>query len=139
MPSGSHNKPGKVIPGGEKTQFSSLRQPTTEQRKEGWRRKRRGAELARAVLDLYFRGKENSKLKKEAAEYFDVPIDDISVEAMMLFKQVQRAMERGDTAAFNAVMDRAFGKAKQPTEISVTKGFYDFLKETSATSPRKRI
>lgn len=129
-------KRGQIIPVGKR--FSPTYQPTGKAKGEGRAKKRKGQELVQAILDMYFKGRDNQKLRKAAAEYFDVPENDIAVETMMVFKQIERAIEKGDTNAFTAIMDRAFGKPAQPTELTINKGFYDFLKETSA-STRKRI
>lgn len=98
--------------------FSAENQPSPEAKKAGWLKKKRAQDLAKAMLELTITGKKNDKLKKEAAEYFGIDPSEITVEVMLLFKQAQKAIEKSDTQAFNAFMDRAFGKPKEKLEHS---------------------
>lgn len=111
-------KGGTVLPDTPKP-FTKENQPPPEAKKEGWAKKKRGQELAKAVLELAFKGMGNSELKNKAAEYFGVTPDQITVEMMMLFRQAELAIQKADTQAFNAVMDRAFGKPKQESVVKV--------------------
>lgn len=115
-------KPGKGAMNGKLTGkcFTKDRQPTKEQRIAGWDKKKKAQELVKAVLQLSFKGKQNSKLKKDAAQYFGIPEKDITVETMLVFKQAEKAIQKGDTHAFSAVMDRAFGKPKEKIEVKDT-------------------
>jgi len=38
---------------------------------------------------------------------------------MLMFRQAEKAVQKGDTRAFDAVMDRAFGKPKQDVNATV--------------------
>lgn len=96
--------------------FTDQDQPTGAQKSAGWLRRKRGQELAAAILNLAFKGAKNSELKKAAAEYYGVPEKEITVEQMMLFRQAEKAIQKADTAAFNAIMDRTHGKPPQPIE-----------------------
>lgn len=111
--------PGKM--NGKETgiPFGILKQPTPEQKKAGWAKKKRGQELAKAILDMAFKGQDNSQLKKQAAAYFGVKEKNITVEMMLLFRQAEKAIQKADTNAFNAVMDRTFGKPKQESVVKV--------------------
>lgn len=106
----------KFIPVG--VEFNSERQPTPEAKSLGWKKKRQGRELAKAVLELAFKGMKNSELKKAAAEYFSIAEHEITVEMMLLFRQAEKAIQKADTAAFRAVMERAHGLPKQDIELS---------------------
>ena len=112
-------RPGKggVIPPDPPKPFSTKNQPSSEAKKAGWAKKKRAMELAKAVLDLQFKGMKNGELKKMAAEYFGVQSKDITVEMMLLFRQAEKAIQKADTHAFNAIMDRAFGKPKEKVEV----------------------
>lgn len=113
------NKPGRggvVLPPAPKP-FTKKNQPTSEQKKAGWAKKKRAQDLAKAVLDLSFKGMKDSLLKKQAAEYFGVPEKELTVEMMLLFRQAEKAIQKADTPAFNAIMDRAFGKPKEKVEV----------------------
>jgi len=96
--------------GNDRTQ----KQPSKEAKKNGWLKKKKGLELVQAVFELSFIGMKDSQLKKAAAEYFGLPQKEISAEMMLVFRQVEKAIQKADTHAFNAVMDRAYGKPKQP-------------------------
>jgi hypothetical protein len=99
-------------------QFSSTRQPTPQAKSNGLLKKKTGVELARAILQLSFEGAKDSPLKKAAADYFKISEQEITVEMMLMFRQAEKAVQKGDTRAFEAVMDRAFGKPKQETKIN---------------------
>lgn len=98
--------------------FSRKYQPSPEAKRLGHLKKKKGHELAQAIMDLAFKGMKNSELKKAASEYYGVPEKDITVEMMMLFRQVEKSIQKADTNAFNAVMNRAHGLPKQKQEIT---------------------
>lgn len=98
--------------------YTKDNQPTLEQKQAGWKRKKAGRALAQAVLALAFKGQTDSELRKQAAEYFNIPEDRITVEAMMLFRQAEKAIQKGDTAAFRAIMERAHGLPKQELDLT---------------------
>lgn len=98
--------------------FSSTNQPSTESRRLGQFKRKRGQDLARAILELGFQGMKDSALKKAASEYYNIPEEEITVEMMMLFRQTEKAIQKADTGAFNAVMDRAHGKPKEKVEMT---------------------
>lgn len=114
--------PGKnpVPTNGKK--FSKTYQPGSEAVKAGIWRKKRGMELAKAILELNFKGAENSDLLRRASDYFKIPQKDITVEMMLLFRQAEKAIQKADTQAFNAVMDRTFGKPKEKHEVGGVDG-----------------
>lgn len=98
--------------------FTAENQPSSDAKKEGWLRKKRAQELVKAMLELNFKGDKNTALKKEAAEYFGINAKEITVEMLLVYKQTKKAIEESDTQAFNAVMDRAYGKPKEKLEHS---------------------
>lgn len=108
---------GYVLPD-TPTPFSKEYQPTPEAKRLGWLKKKRGPELAKAILDLAFHGMRDSELKKQAAQYYGIDQADVTVEMMLLFRQAEKAIQKADTQAFNAIMDRAFGKPKEKFEHS---------------------
>lgn len=109
---------GGVPPPDNGKKFSKNYQPPPENKAAGKWRKKQGQELAKAILDLAFKGMKNSELKKAAAEYYGVDEKEITVEMMMVFRQAEKAIQKADTPAFNAVMDRAHGKPAQRTEVT---------------------
>lgn len=112
--------PGKHKLNGAKdgVPFSADNQPSSESKKRGWDKRKKSKELAEAILSLKFVGAKDSKLKQMMAEMFGVKEKDLTVEMMMLFRQTEKAIQKGDTFAFMAVMDRVYGKAKQHTDIT---------------------
>jgi hypothetical protein len=42
---------------------------------------------------------------------------DISYEDLITLAQIKKAKESGDTAAYNALMDSAFGKSRQAIDL----------------------
>jgi hypothetical protein len=117
-------RPGRngVIPPDPKNPFSKEYQPSSEAKKKGWAKKKTAQELAKAVLELSFKGMKDSGLKKTAAEYFGIPEKVLTVEMMLLFRQAEKAIQKADTQAFNAIMDRAFGKPKEKVELGGANG-----------------
>ena len=101
-----------------KKPFTTENQPSPEAKSNGWLKKKRAQELVKAMLELNFSGSKNAALKKEAADYFGIDAKEITIEMMLLFKQTKKAIDDSDTQAFNAVMDRAFGKPKEKLEHS---------------------
>jgi hypothetical protein len=109
---------GGYPPPDPKKPFTTENQPTPEAKKAGWLKKKRAQELVKAVLELGFQGKKNKSLRKEAAEYFTIDENEITFELMLLFKQTKKAIDDSDTPAFNALMDRGYGKPKEKLEHS---------------------
>ena len=104
-----------------RVKFTKDTQPSGAAKSAGWKKKTKGVELAKAVLNLAFKGAKDSELKKLAAEYFAIPEDKITVEVMLLFRQAEKAIQKADTAAFKAVMERAHGLPSSSIDIT-TKG-----------------
>lgn len=99
-------------------QFSADNQPSGKAKSEGKAAAKRGRELTKALLELTFTGAKDSPLKKAIAEYFGVPAEDLTIEMMMNMRQMEKAIQKADTFAYNAVMARAFGMPKQQTEVT---------------------
>lgn len=102
--------------------FDQIGQPSPEEKRKGWLKKKRGNELAKAILSLAMEGKGNDELKRSAAEYFDLPLEEITVEALLILKQAEKAIKKADTQAFNSIMDRAYGKPMTRNELSGPEG-----------------
>lgn len=112
-PQKNDNQTTKRRPPANGVKFSKENQPSGEAKSAGKMKKKKGMELAKAVLDLSFKGMKNSELKKAAAEYYGIDESEITVEMMLLFRQAEKAIQKADTHAFVALMDRAHGKPKQ--------------------------
>lgn len=98
--------------------FNKKGQPAPEAKKAGWLRKKKGQELARAILELSFKGAKNSELRKQMAEYYGITEAEITVEMMGLFRQAEKMIGKADTPAFKAVMERAHGAPQQQIEVT---------------------
>lgn len=103
-------------------QFSSENQPPPSVKSTGQLKRKRNADLAKAMLQLPFKGNLDGKLRKAISEYFGVKEKDITVEMMMTYRQIEKAIQKADTNAFNTIMDRAHGKVKQKHELTGENG-----------------
>jgi hypothetical protein len=94
--------------------FSSENQPSAEAKSRGHQKSFRSALLVRAVLEKkVITGKGSrkfAKIRKQAAAWFQIEESEIDFEVLMIYVMVERAIELRDVQAFNAVMDRAYGK-----------------------------
>lgn len=99
------------------TPFSKENQPAPELKRNGWAKKLHGRELAKAIMNLPFKGQDNSELKKAAAKYYNVPEEEITVEQMMFFRQIEKSIQKADTPAFKVVQERTYGLPKQEVDI----------------------
>src|SRR5687768_6244353 len=95
---------GEITPA-DGTRFTSDNQPSGEAKSLGKKKKR----LLKDILELSFIGPSGGRLKKAASEYLGIPQEEITVEMMMQFRMVEKAIKDSDTPAFNAIMDRAYG------------------------------
>jgi hypothetical protein len=98
------------------TQFTKDRQPSPSAKSEGWAKKRKGAELAKAIMAINMGGISESPAIKAAAAFFGISENDINVEMLMHFQQARKAIEQGDTHAYDALMRRAYGSPKETIE-----------------------
>jgi hypothetical protein len=121
----------KGVSGNPSKKFTSNNQPSPAAKVKGRLKKKRGVELIRCILELY--GKENLTVKKQAADYFGIAQNEINIETLLILQQVQKAIEKSDSYAFNTIMDRLYGKPSQPAQVEINEGntFLDFLKKTS--------
>lgn len=97
--------------------FSITNQPPAEAKKQGWLKKRQAAELVKALLSAPFAG--NREMAERVATYLDVPTEAVTVELMLHAQQLKKAIECGDTTAYMAVLDRAYGKASAKIEADM--------------------
>jgi len=105
---------------GEKTQFSKESQPTPEAKSEGWKKRRTLKELADALLNL--KGIEKAK-ETAIAVGMDLSDDEFTLEIVMTLRQIEKALKKGDTPAYNAAMDRMVGKPLASIEVDNTHKF----------------
>ena len=127
---GSESAGKSVARAPNKGSFTSESQPSGEQKSRGWWKKKKGRFLMQALLNLDFNGtqidpetqqKQENQIKKQASAYFNIPEAFITNEMIMNMKQMAKAINTGDTQAFNSVMDRAYGKPKEHIEVEEVK------------------
>jgi hypothetical protein len=106
--------------------FSKDNQPSGEVKSAGWWKKKKGRQLLRHLLELDFDGemldpktgkKVENTLKRDVAMYMKVPIESVTVEMVLFCKQIALAAQKNDTAAFNTVIDNAYGKPKETFQL----------------------
>ena len=112
------NRTGKVGKGNppKDKQFSKENQPSGEAKSKGWKKKRELKDLANALI--------TGDAKKNAAATaqlvgIDLSDQEYTIEVIMTLKQIEKALEVGDTKAYNAAMDRMQGKPKQSLDVVV--------------------
>jgi len=108
---------------GKKTQYSKDYQPPPENKSAGKRKRRMLRELLDIVTNKKFNDKQKSEWHKLAAAYFGVPENEVTVELMMDFRQLEKAINTGATDAYNAVKDRVYGKPKQSIDLDADVNF----------------
>ncbi len=105
---------------GKATQFTKKRQPSPKKKKAGWLKKKALTDL----LELGVKGKDegSSQIRKVIASYLGCKESDISkdltLEVAMHLRQIDKAIKKGDTQAYIAVLDRAHGKPISNIELS---------------------
>lgn len=99
--------------------FSKDNQPTPEAKSKGKKKKRDLADLANALVN----GERLEKCKAIAKQVgIDLENNEYTLQVAMTLTQIAKAIDEGDTRAFNAAMDRLLGKPTLTTkEIGVSK------------------
>lgn len=117
---GKGNKHPKQLDG-KRVMFSKQRQPSPAQKAAGWAKKRKGQELAKFILEQKFIGAEKSKLRGLISSYFGVDEKQITTEMMILFRVIEKAIQKADIAAVKLLLERAYGLPKQVSEFNINK------------------
>lgn len=91
------------------TRFRSDNQPDPENKRKGWLKKKKGRDLVKAILEMDF---HDPDVRMKTAAYFNIPEEEITVEAMMHFVQIAKAINKNDTFAYGVIVERAYGKPK---------------------------
>jgi len=100
----------------KETQFTKDKQPSNKAKSEGKRR----AKALKDVCSQLVTGKSKEALES-LAKYLGLEVDEIDIELALHLKQIQKALNEGDTKAYNSVMDRLKGRPKQEIDHT-TKG-----------------
>ena len=110
------SKEDNLNKGNEETQFTSENQPSGAAKSAGKQKKRLLKDLAAALIS----GERLSKCKDIAQKVgLDLVDEEYTLEVAMTLKQIEIALDGGDTKAFIAAMDRLVGKPKQETELNI--------------------
>jgi len=96
--------------------FTSERQPSPEAKSKGKKKQLFLKDIASQIV-----GGQAVEDVKPIAEYLGIPESQIDIETLMHLKQMQKAIEKGDTKAYQAVLDRLKGKPRQEIDHT-TKG-----------------
>jgi len=96
-------------------EFTTDNQPSPQAKSEGKRKKRQLKELAEALIT----GEAKNKAK-EIAESLGIDLSEAeyNLQIIMTLKQIQIAIEQGDSRAYSVALDRILGKPKQTTELT---------------------
>lgn len=92
--------------------FSKDNQPSSEAKKKGWANKK----LIKEISELTISGTAN-EIAEKVGEYFGIEPKDIDHETLADLRQLEKAIRKGDTQAYNAYKDRLRGKASQPVDL----------------------
>ncbi len=98
------------------TRFSADSQPSGENKGKGRLKKYRGRDLLKTILAMDFKGM-GPEFKNKLADYYGLDAEEITNEGALILSQLITAIQKGDTFAFNAIMDRAYGKPKELMEF----------------------
>lgn len=93
------------------------RQPSSEQKKEGWKKKKFSRTVIRELLESKF--ELTPKLRKKLEKSFG-PLDDKTIGELISMRQIEKAINNADTFATTNLLNQAFGQPKQ--EVDVTSG-----------------
>lgn len=98
--------------------FTKENQPSFEARSKGQQKRFRGQELARMMLNCrYIPTNDDNGIREVVAGSLGIAPEDVTIEQVITFRQMQKAITQQDTVAYNAVSNRAFGFPKEYHEI----------------------
>lgn len=92
--------------------FTSENQPPPESKSAGIKRKYALKTLLEMTVAKPI-GKKQREYFQEVANYFDCGTDEVNTKMLMEFAMMQKAIINRDPKAYQVVMDRAYGKARQ--------------------------
>lgn len=104
----------------KKFQFTSTYQPGRNKAKETFKRKRDVREVMKELLKTqYFFTEHNERLKELLEKAFGKKkINRMTAVELMLLQQINKAILKGDTQAFNSILNQTYGMPKQIQEVT---------------------
>lgn len=92
--------------------FSKDYQPDPKKVSEGVKRHYAIRDMLSLVTGEKFEG--STKVYRDlCAVYFGIKPEDVTVRMVMDFRQIEKGILKGDTRAYEAVMNRAYGKPRE--------------------------
>lgn len=112
LPKTPHKRDNKRPPPIGK-RFTKEDQPSGKAKSDGKKKAKFTRSVLKEMLNMNYTFAEDSQLKKQLVQAFGPDVLKLSVAEMMSLMQMQKAMLKGDTAAYNAVMDQSLGRPAQ--------------------------
>lgn len=109
------NKTTKRKPPSNGVKFTPENQPSGEAKSIGMRRKFALRDLLSLSTGQKFEGSQKD-YRDACAIYFQIQPEDVTVKMIMEFRQIEKAILKGDTQAYNALMTRGFGAPKAESD-----------------------
>ena len=106
---------GKLKGAKDGVPFTSENQPTGEQKSAGKQKKKLLKDILNSPLDA---NGVHAKMIKLTAAYLQKEPDEITLAEIMHFRIAQKAIQKQDVFAYQAVQDRAFGKPESKTTLA---------------------
>jgi hypothetical protein len=93
--------------------FTASNQPDPALKKKGWA-KRRALNNLLKIKNPGRLGTNQTDYAQLASDFYGIPKEEITIEVIMHFRQIERAILKADTYAYEAVQKRAYGNPTQP-------------------------
>lgn len=100
-----------LFDGTEGKRFTSENQPSPEAKSAGQRRYWTLKKLLNQPAKGLF--SNNTDYNQMAADYLGIPVEEVTIENVMQFRILERAIRNKDPKAYVALSDRVYGKPKQ--------------------------
>lgn len=108
-------RPHKPFKGDEGVKFTADTQPSPEAKSAGWLKKRTLKELL--AMELSGTDKSAALVRSFVSKYLGVKEsevgNEITLEIAMHLRQIEKAIAKGDTRAYEVLNERAYGKKLQ--------------------------
>lgn len=101
--------------------YSKENQPSPKAKSIGRQKAKFKRDAIRELLNLPYKFVPDSPIKKQLVSAFGNAILQMPVGEVMGLQQIQKAILKGDSQAFTAIMNQAFGMPKQEVETTERK------------------